>query len=298
MIKKSKITEHDILSSLLNSTQIKYFWKDKDRKFLGASQSFLDYYGFDSLNEILGKNDEDMGWHIDPEPFKNDEETVISEGTPIYNATGTCIIRGNMRYISATKIPIRGENNEILGLVGFFEDITEQYRMNEELERRASTDSVTGFLNKYGFVNILSEYVKGYEEHKMDFVVYYVDLDNFREANDTYGHIFGDRVLKSVSENILNDIGKDSVIARMDADLFAVVHQFQANRRPAAMNRSVLVTEEKIRNAAESINYVGEHSFRIQISIGYSAYSENLDIDKTLDQAMVNLLEEKRYKRR
>lgn len=44
-------------------TPLKVFWKDKDRRFCGASSSFLDYYGLDSVHDLLGKTDDDLRWH-------------------------------------------------------------------------------------------------------------------------------------------------------------------------------------------------------------------------------------------
>lgn len=58
-----------LLSEILSTTQTSIFWKDADRRFLGANKDFLDYYGFRDENEIIGKNDEDMGWHTEPDPY-------------------------------------------------------------------------------------------------------------------------------------------------------------------------------------------------------------------------------------
>ena len=81
---------------IINTSQDCVFWKDKDRRFLGVNQAFLDYYGFDSVDVLLGKTDEDMGWHSDPEPIKQDELRVLS-GESTYKVQGKCIIRGEER---------------------------------------------------------------------------------------------------------------------------------------------------------------------------------------------------------
>ena len=73
-------TNSDILFNILALIPVGVFWKDKDRKFLGANQMFLDYYGFTSVEDILGKTDEDMGWHIDPEPYRSIELRVSNNG--------------------------------------------------------------------------------------------------------------------------------------------------------------------------------------------------------------------------
>ena len=60
----------ELFYSIINSAQDCVFWKDKDRRFVGVNQAFLDFYGFKSADVLIGKNDEDMGWHSNPEPFK------------------------------------------------------------------------------------------------------------------------------------------------------------------------------------------------------------------------------------
>ena len=90
---------------IINISHDCVFWKDKDRRFVGVNQAFLDYYGFDSSDVLIGKNDEDMGWHTDPEPFKQDELRVLS-GESTYKVQGKCIIRGEERDILASKQPL------------------------------------------------------------------------------------------------------------------------------------------------------------------------------------------------
>jgi PAS domain-containing protein len=98
-----------------------YFWKDINRRFMGASRSFLDYYGFGSVKEILGKTDEDMGWHVEPNAFMKDELDVLQNGSRVLLAKGKCIARGKQRTILASKIPIY-RDGKIVGLMGSFFD--------------------------------------------------------------------------------------------------------------------------------------------------------------------------------
>ena len=116
-----QVTEHTLLLGLLEGSDRNFFWKDSERRFLGANQSFLDYYGFTSLSEILGKTDEDMGWHDDEEPFRTDELRVL-KGERVVEARGTCLCRGELRDIIASKRPLYS-GGEIVGLVGYFDDI-------------------------------------------------------------------------------------------------------------------------------------------------------------------------------
>ncbi|MBQ7497327.1 MAG: response regulator [Selenomonas sp.] len=121
-----------LLDKILETTQIGIFWKDKERRFLGANKAFLEYYGFPSESVIIGKTDEDMGWHEEDGPYKNDELWVLETGHSTHRVRGKCLSHGEMRDIVASKSPLI-ENGEIVGLVGSFEDVTEEYRQQQKI---------------------------------------------------------------------------------------------------------------------------------------------------------------------
>lgn len=127
-----------LLSKILNTTSTCIFWKDAKRRFIGVNQAFLDYYGFSSQEELLGKTDEDMGWHSDPDPFKNDEWRVLKNGESTVRVHGKCMARGCERDILASKSPIF-ENGRIIGLVGTFEDVTSDYQQKDEIRKLTET---------------------------------------------------------------------------------------------------------------------------------------------------------------
>ncbi len=122
-----------IFHRVLDTTNDCIFWKDSERRFVGVNQAFLDFYGFESQDVLIGKTDEDMNWHPDPVPFREDEERVLQgHGTNMVH--GTCIIRGEERDILATKAPVY-DGDKVIGLVGSFIDVTEDYRRRREIEQ-------------------------------------------------------------------------------------------------------------------------------------------------------------------
>ena len=123
-----------LLGRILDTTQTALFWKDKERRFQGANKAFLDYYDFPSEQVILGKTDEDMGWHENDEPFQSDEWRILRTGESTYRVHGKCMSHGEMRDIVASKRPLI-ENGEIVGLVGSFEDVTDEIRHQEQMEK-------------------------------------------------------------------------------------------------------------------------------------------------------------------
>ena len=216
-----KMTD-DLFDSIINTSQDCVFWKDKDRRFIGVNQAFLDYYGFDSADVLIGKNDEEMGWHSDPEPYKQDELSVLA-GKSTYKVQGKCIIRGEERDIIASKRPL-SIGKEIVGLVGSFVDITDVVRRRnkddgsqvlytiedlrhykffdkiiDEISLAEILDPLTGILSRAYVIRFVQSLIA----EKTPFTFTIIDLDNFKFINDSYGHTAGDKVLTSITKGLV-----------------------------------------------------------------------------------------------
>ena len=240
----------DIFDSIINTSQDCVFWKDKNRRFLGVNQAFLDYYGFESADVLIGKNDEDMGWHTDPEPYKQDELDVLA-GKSTYKVQGKCIIRGEERDIIASKRPL-SIGNEIIGLVGSFVDITDVVRrrnkndgsqvlytiedlrkykffdkMIDEISLAEILDPLTGLLSRAYVIRFVQSLIA--ENTPFTFTI--IDLDNFKFINDTYGHTAGDKVLTSITKGLVEFTDGFGLAGRFGGDeiLFIDLKHFTKN---------------------------------------------------------------------
>ncbi|MCR5657222.1 MAG: PAS domain-containing sensor histidine kinase [Butyrivibrio sp.] len=134
-LKNISLSEHaDLLfDKIVNTTQDCIFWKDTQRRFVGVNQAFLDFYGFTSADVLIGKTDEEMEWHPNPQPFMEDELRVL-QGESTRNVLGQCIVKGQIRDIMASKTPIY-DGGVIIGFVGSFMDVTEQNKRMAKIER-------------------------------------------------------------------------------------------------------------------------------------------------------------------
>ena len=227
----------DLFDSIINTSQDCVFWKDKDRRFLGVNQAFLDYYGFESADVLIGKNDEEMGWHSDPEPYKQDELAVLA-GKSTYKVQGKCIIRGEERDIIASKRPLY-IGKDIVGLVGSFVDITDVIRRKnksdgsqvlytiedlrkykffdkiiDEISLDEILDPLTGILSR----SYAIKFVRSLIAEKTPFTFTIIDLDNFKFINDTYGHSAGDKVLTTLTKGLAEFSDGFGLVGRFGGD--------------------------------------------------------------------------------
>lgn len=104
-----------------------------------------------------------------------------------------------------------------------FADITERKMLMAELQRVATTDKLTGLLNRRQFEHSLQQQIRHAEHCHSSFSLILFDVDNFKNVNDTYGHLFGDSVLQGIARTIGKMIRSDDCFARWGGEEFAVL---------------------------------------------------------------------------
>ncbi|MCR4923647.1 MAG: GGDEF domain-containing protein [Lachnospiraceae bacterium] len=277
-------SESNILKAILSSNDLKVFWKDRQRRFLGANKSFLDYYGFESDKIIVGKTDENMGWHVDPIPYRNDENRVLNEGKTISASRGTCIIKGELRIIEASKMPIFDDEGVIVGLVGFFIDITNSIRELDRFRTVAYLDEITGLPNRNAFYEEVQKYISSYRKYDTDFVALYINIDNLGNAINDFGHDFGYDMLRETAAKLNKLLGNDSLIFSFGGSEFVVLHQV-VDDDLAPISDSVWNIEEKVRAMLSSVHIFKDHSYCPGVSIGFAEFSRTMSIEMMLTAA-------------
>lgn len=211
----------DLMNAIKHFSGIRFFWKNKDRRFLGVTDAFLDYYGFKSPDVVLGKTDEDVGWHIDDGPFKSDEERVLQEGEIIHKNVGQNVVNGVTHYIAATKFPVYN-NGEIIGLMGYMIDIEQDAESEDKLKRESLIDPVTGFMNAYGQILTLTQLDDNLRTNGEEFAYIVLDVPEFEEIRVDYGREIAEKLVKAVAERLVECFGHVASIFRLFGCRFGI----------------------------------------------------------------------------
>ncbi len=158
--------------------------------------------------------------------------------------------------------------------------------VHTELAAQAHTDSLTGLANRGSFTDSVTSALLGTEA--ADIRVLFVDLDDFKDVNDVFGHRAGDELLTTVANRILSCVRPKDTCARLGGDEFAVL------LRGADDVSAVYVAERIVGCVAEPI-HLGRVTTQIGVSIGISAGTPNAGIEDVVHQADVAMYAAKAY---
>jgi diguanylate cyclase (GGDEF)-like protein len=131
----------------------------------------------------------------------------------------------------------------------------------DQLHHDASHDSLTGLMNRAGFARRISGALAGAENGGARAGLLYLDLDGFKQINDTRGHEAGDDLLRQVAERLRQSVRADDTVARMGGDEFAIV-------LAGAGDGEVRAAAERVRHAFDTPFRVGDASVRLSASVG------------------------------
>ena len=276
-ISQSKITPELLWNNFELNADTAFFWKDRERRFLGANRRFLDYYGLESADSLIGKTDEDVGWHIDPEPYKRDEEDVIEKGIQTHLVPGNCICKGENRDIVASKMPLY-DQGKIIGLMGYFFDVTDWIMRDQEFTSLSLKDARTDTLNFIGIMEAARRYEDSYVFERTDFVLIYFNLVHFNGFNRDYGKSWGNELLRCFAQRLRDAIGQRGVTGRMAADHFLILMQ-------CVGERDVEEILEYVQREVAKIHAVGDIPYTVYYHTGYAFYSETEELQRLVDLA-------------
>ena len=129
-------TSRDLLSSVLENIPIRVFWKDTDLRYLGCNTPFALDAGMLHPEDLIGKDDFEMGWSEEAESYRSDDKHVIDSDTPKlgYEELQTTP-DGHKICLHSSKVPLHDAKGKVIGLLGIYDDITERKKAEKEQEQ-------------------------------------------------------------------------------------------------------------------------------------------------------------------
>ncbi len=189
----------------------------------------------------------------------------LKDGRVVTLAENSLLIthKGEEVPIQDSAAPIRDRIGNIIGSVMVFHDTSKESRLFRQLSYQAAHDALTGLINRREFENrVAASFDALKKDAQQSHALLYLDLDQFKVVNDTFGHAAGDELLRRVSETVQGQIRSSDVFARLGGDEFGILLE-------RCSEQQAMDVAESIRNAIEAYRFAWQDAFAaVRVSIG------------------------------
>lgn len=271
--------QRSFLQKLIDLNPNYIYAKNQDGIYTLANKAFVDLHGLSSA-DILGKSTKDIT-KIPDNGEKTDfinSENIFAEEEEIRD------LQGKRKWLKTFKIPIQtAEENLVLGVST---DITELKDQEEKIRNLAYHDSLTQLPNRRLFDEDLSQAIEAAEKNDERLALLFMDLDGFKNINDTLGHDIGDLLLIEIStrlQGVVAEFDKQVRVYRIGGDEFTLIFQGSGIESVKKLTKNILhIFKDSI--------LVEKYSLYITPSIGVSMYPDDgqhaIQLMKHADAAM------------
>jgi diguanylate cyclase (GGDEF)-like protein/PAS domain S-box-containing protein len=237
---------------------------------LGA-QNMLGY----KKEDILGVSTEVMYFPEDYKERQKNMHELLEKG----------VFRTERRLLSKTKEVIEIDltasilkdiDGKPIGMLGYFKDITSRKKAQQQVEYLATHDILTTLPNRMLFHDRLKQAIKSTHRDKNILALFFMDLDHFKNINDTLGHEVGDEVLKEVAKRVVEVLRAEDTVSRLGGDEFTVILQ-----RISHISNVEKLAQKILKKIAEPM-FIDNHKLTLSSSLGIAIYPDDTLSDKDL----------------
>ena len=278
-----EIADSWILNALMENTGDSIYIKDRECRLWRVSKKMADDLGVSDPQKIYGQTDIELFGDDFGNKTIIDDKQVMETGQPRMGLIESSINKlGETNWTSTTKLPLRDEQGEIVGLLGITREINDLKNSEIGFQWLATHDPLTSLANRYLLMDRIEQAAFHAKRNKCLFSLLFIDLNGFKKVNDQQGHDKGDYYLKKMARLLTKNVRSSDTVARIGGDEFVVLLDGMAKTDEASLVADKL-TELICRDIDEE-----EHS--VTASIGVSTYpidgGSPESLLKAADQAM------------
>jgi len=194
---------------------------DRDGRILQVNDKLLEVSGF-AREALLGQDHRVLSSHTHGKAFFQDMWQVLQRG---HTWRGTICNRkhdGTLYWVDAAIVPLKDADGQVDRYISICIDITERKQAEEDILRMATHDSLTGLVNRALLRDRIHQALESNKRTKEQAAVLFIDLDQFKNINDSLGHPTGDAVLVEVARRLASCVRAEDTVARQGGDEFIV----------------------------------------------------------------------------
>lgn len=215
----------EFIALLENTTDFIHF-KDQQLIWRFCSQPYAKLAGRESWRDLIGKTNQDI---FPPEllpTIEAEDQSILRTGKPILDKIDHALYAdGKAIWTSVNKWPLFDAQGQVVGLFGIHRDITKQKEANDSVKRLAFYDTLTNLPNRRLLLDRLEQALASFKRSGQPGALIFIDLDHFKNLNDTRGHFTGDLLLQQVAQRLTECVRDEDTVARIGGDEFVVMLQ-------------------------------------------------------------------------
>ena len=250
---------------------------DLEGRFVYANKATAELFALEH-KAIIGKTTFELGFPFAADFQHNLEKVVADQSTFRGNFVHT-FASGNGERFEYLLAPVLDEHEKTEATVCISRDITEQALAAEKIWYNAHYDLLTGLPNRRLFLDRLEQEVKHAKRSGLPLAVLFMDLDGFKEINDSLGHDAGDHLLAAVAKRLAESVREEDTVARLGGDEFTVILS------GAKQQADVELVAQTIIDALATPFAIAQEKIQISVSIGIALYSQDATSPASLLQA-------------
>ncbi|PWI32475.1 PAS domain S-box protein [Vibrio albus] len=214
---------------------------DDNMNIVYVNPKFEEMSGY-TYHEVLGKTPKILSSNKTPEETYHDMHCTL-QAKKQWKGEFVNIRCDGVEYIQEAVIsPITNVKGEIVCYLGEKKDITAQKKAEKEVQQLTIFDSLTGLYNRAYFVEEVGRQTALPPVKKNHFSIIFIDLNRFKNINDTYGHLAGDKVLRIISKRLGKTISSDDFIARVGGDEFIITHRNATEESTSQLAKNIVAS--------------------------------------------------------
>jgi len=241
---------------------------DTGFRMIRVNRSFFEISGYDA-SQVIGEPIAMLSAAEDRDVFEQSvRPALLSAGA--WEGENWQVHRNGQRYLARGRITsMAGDDGNVAYYVAMFADITRRKEFEEKLHFLANYDPMTGLLNRSALVERLQQAINHARILNRAVAVLFLDLDHFKQVNDSFGHAVGDDVLRAAAGRISMTLRVEDVVARFGGDEFVILLDRIGSRE------NVERVATKLLAAFQNELEISNHAFTVTPSIGISLFPED-----------------------
>jgi diguanylate cyclase (GGDEF)-like protein/PAS domain S-box-containing protein len=264
---RKSASDRRLLSNVINGTSDAVFVKDLQGRYLLVNRATAEFLNRPA-EEILGRSDDMLFPPESAARVRREDRMVMASGYTQTHEEHLRLPNGRLALFLATKGPIYDGAGQAVGIFGISRDVTERKLAEERIEHLAHFDVLTGLPNRVQLEEHARQALQRAQGAGRQLALLFLDLDRFKDINDSLGHSVGDALLVRLARRLRLAQGGEDLLARHGGDEFIFLLQCDD---PA----SVQATAQKILEMVAEPFAVGEHELSVTASIGMAVFPQD-----------------------